>query len=55
MRIKHGGNEKCQIIVLQKSGMSENCISMQKQTRKDFHRANYEKMILKFRESAREY
>ena len=32
------------------SGVSENCIFMEKQSGKDFHRANYEKMISKFKE-----
>lgn len=41
-------NEDRQMIALKKSGVLENCIYVDKQSGKDFHRTNYEKMLSQF-------
>lgn len=41
-------NEDRQMIALKKSGVPENCIFVDKQSGKDFHRTNYEKMLSQF-------
>ena len=38
-------NEDRQVIVLKKAGVSDSHIFMDKQSGKDFHRANYEKLV----------
>ena len=38
-------NEDRQMIALKKAGVSAGCIFMDKQSGKDFHRENYERMV----------
>lgn len=38
-------NEERQMIALKKAGVSASCIFMDKQSGKDFHRVNYEKLV----------
>ncbi len=43
-------NEDRQMIALKKAGVADSYIFMDKQSGKDFHRANYEKMVTQLRE-----